>query len=220
VPAYLPAYLIESCSFETNPTVKMNLQALKKSIYCSEFGHRVSIRRVASLVATLSTMVVWFSYSLALAQDNTEQEAFFESKVRPILVEHCVSCHGSEEQSGGLRLDAHIAVTKGGSSGHVIIPGDPEKSPLIRAIRYTEANYQMPPDGKIPDEQIEILVAWVKSGAYWPKSNEADLTQSLPPAQRIEQIRESHWSYRPIGQHEPPRSKRNLGPKVPLIVLC
>ena len=190
----------------------MDLQTLKKSIYSSEIGHGMSVRGFVSLVAALSTMLFWSHCSWVLAQDNTEQEAFFESKVRPILVEHCISCHGSEEQSGGLRLDAHIAVTKGGSSGQVIIPGDPDKSPLIRAIRYTEANYQMPPDGKIPDEQIEILVAWVKSGAYWPKSNDSDLIQTLPPAQRIEQIRESHWSYKPLGHYEPPQVKNESWP--------
>jgi hypothetical protein len=182
----------------------MDLQALKKSICSFEFDYR----RPPLLVALLATTTIWFNSGFAIAQDSTEQEAFFESKVRPILVENCVSCHGADEQSGGLRLDAHIAVSVGGSSGQVIIPGDPDKSPLIRAIRYTEANYQMPPDGKIPDEQIEILVAWVKSGAYWPKGNEADLATSLPPAQRIEQIRDSHWSYRPIGKFEPPQVQK------------
>ncbi|MCU0712534.1 MAG: DUF1549 domain-containing protein [Pirellula sp.] len=181
---------------------------MKKSICSFGFGQR----RLVSLVALLTTTTLWFLSGIAIARDNTEQEAFFESKVRPILIEHCVSCHGADEQSGGLRLDAHIAVTKGGSSGQVIIPGDPDKSPLIRAIRYTEANYQMPPDGKIPDEQIEILVAWVKSGAYWPKSNEADLTNSLPPAQRIEQIRDSHWSYRPIGKYDVPQVQKESWP--------
>lgn len=190
----------------------MDPQNLKKPNLFFEFDQRVSLPQVLQITSGLAALLLWFHAAAAMSQDTTEQEAFFESKVRPIFIEHCVACHGSDEQSGGLRLDAHLAVTKGGSSGQVIIPGDPDKSPLIRAIRYTEANYQMPPDGKIPDEQIEILVAWVKSGAYWPKTDDVDLTATLPPAQRIEQIRDSHWAYRPIGQFEPPRVQNESWP--------
>lgn len=190
----------------------MDPQNLKPPNLFLEIDKRASLCQVLKIKGGLAAVCLWFHASAVMSQDTTEQEAFFESKVRPILIEHCVACHGADEQSGGLRLDAHIAVTKGGSSGQVIIPGDPDKSPLIRAIRYTEANYQMPPDGKIPDEQIEILVAWVKSGAYWPKTSDVDLAATLPPAQRIEQIRDSHWAYRPIGKFEPPHVQNEAWP--------
>src|SRR5262245_21339303 len=76
------------------------------------------------------------------------EEEFFEAKVRPILAAHCQECHGTEKPKGGLRLDARDAMLKGGESGPVLVPGKPEESPLIEAIRY-DGGVQMPPKGKL-----------------------------------------------------------------------
>lgn len=91
----------------------MDPQALKKSIFSFEFDYRRDFIRIILLVVGITLAQPLLKDGFAYAQDITEQEAFFEAKVRPILVEHCVSCHGADEQSGGLRLDAHIAVTIG-----------------------------------------------------------------------------------------------------------
>src|SRR5215207_7329658 len=96
---------------------------------------------------------------------------FFEKKVRPILVEHCLKCHGDlkgKEPKGGLRLDSRAAALKGGDSGPAIVPGDADKSKLIEAVRFQNADLQMPPKGKLPDAVIADLAAWVKAGAFWP----------------------------------------------------
>src|ERR1700759_2711011 len=71
---------------------------------------------------------------------HAEQVAFFESKIRPVLVKHCYACHSatSEKLKGGLRLDSRDGVLKGGVSGAVAVPGAPEKSPLIQAIKHTD----------------------------------------------------------------------------------
>ena len=90
------------------------------------------------------------------AEETTpEQATFFESKVRPLFVEHCYKCHGPDEQKSGLRLDSRQAMLAGGESGPAIDPGKPEASLLIDAINYK--TFQMPPDRRLSAEQITIL---------------------------------------------------------------
>src|SRR5262249_30638203 len=92
---------------------------------------------------------------------------FFEKKIRPLLVEDCQGCHGEKKQKGGLRLDSRPALEAGGDSGPVVVSGRPDVSRLVEAVRYT-GDLRMPPRGKLTDEQIADLTAWVKSGAPWP----------------------------------------------------
>jgi len=93
---------------------------------------------------------------------------FFEQKIRPIFVEHCYKCHSHEAEKvkGGFLLDNREALVKGGDTGPAIVPGESEKSLLIKAVRYTDENLQMPPKGKrLSPEQIAALEAWVRMGA-------------------------------------------------------
>ena len=87
--------------------------------------------------------------ALASAQPFGAAEAggveFFEKRVRPVLVERCYECHGEKKQKGGLRLDQAAAVTKGGDSGPTLVPGQPEKSLLIKVISWSDPDLQMPP---------------------------------------------------------------------------
>src|SRR5437870_3378535 len=94
------------------------------------------------------------------------QAEFFEKRIRPVLVEHCVSCHGSKKQQAGLRLDSRGGLVKGSEDGPVVVEGSPEKSPLIRAIHY-KGDLRMPPKGKLPASAIADLTAWVKMGLPW-----------------------------------------------------
>jgi hypothetical protein len=136
---------------------------------------------------------------------TAEKEAYFETNVRPLLVEHCVSCHGPDEQSGELRLDRRSGIEKGGGSGRVVVPGKPSESSLIRAIGYSDLSMQMPPDGKLPNAAIDVLTHWVETGGYWPEETEAaDAAETLSPAERIDDMRQSHWAYRSIETVEPP----------------
>src|ERR1035441_477022 len=110
----------------------------------------------------------------ASAADLTPaQSDFFENKIRPVLADHCYKCHSTfaEKIKGGLLLDSREALLKGGDDGKAIVPGDPEASLLIKAIRYTDPDLQMPKDKKLEDGQIADLTAWVKMGAPDPRIN-------------------------------------------------
>ncbi len=144
--------------------------------------------------------------------DEAEQEKFFESKVRPLLVEHCIECHGPEEQSGELRLDRLADFQRGGGSGPVVVAGKPDASRLIRAIGFQDNQLQMPPDQKLSAEAIEVFTEWVRRGAYWPGEETAGDEQpvKMSIAEQIESQRQSHWAFQPIVAAEPPANERIL----------
>ncbi len=143
-----------------------------------------------------------------------EREAFFEAKVRPLLIERCLECHGPDESSADLRFDQNPIAEK----SPVVIAGKPDQSKLIRSVRYVDSSKAMPPDKKLSDEEIAILAQWVTDGAYWPKDDKPATAPAkmLPPAKRIDEIREQHWSYRPIGRFAPPSVRDEAWAKQPL----
>ena len=94
---------------------------------------------------------------------------FFEARVRPILVDQCLKCHGPKKQSSGLRLDSREAVLKGGDSGPAVVLGKPEESLLVQAVARTHAELKMPPAGKLPEPSVAILRQWVGLGAPWAR---------------------------------------------------
>ncbi len=116
---------------------------------------------------------------LCPAQAN-EQSDHFESHVRPLLVKNCHSCH-TEEQSGGLRLDSRFAILGGGKSGPAIVPGKPEESLLIAAVRHTHSRLRMPLGGKLSDDEITTLEKWVRDGAFWPETHEEFFISRVRP---------------------------------------
>jgi mono/diheme cytochrome c family protein len=118
---------------------------------------------------------------------------FFEDRVRPILADRCLSCHGSEKPKGGLRLDSLAALLQGGDRGPAIVPGKPEDSLLIQAIRHGEA-LQMPPKAKLPPQEIADLAAWVKSGAPWPDATTAVRAAAVEGRGFTEEER-SFWAF-------------------------
>ncbi|HAC92014.1 MAG TPA: hypothetical protein DCF63_15525, partial [Planctomycetaceae bacterium] len=118
--------------------------------------------------------------------DTSSQLDFFESKVRPLLAGRCVECHGADEQSGDLRLDQKPAEDRSEGAGPLVVSGQPDSSLLLRAVNYQDSSLQMPPEGKLTAEEIEILKVWVHNGAYWPEDNHAGSTDhgsSQPPSQ-------------------------------------
>jgi hypothetical protein len=119
---------------------------------------------------------------------------FFESKVRPVLVENCLQCHGPDKQKSGLRLDSRVALLKGTDAGPVVTPSNPDKSALVKAIGYGGA-IKMPPKGKLPAEAIAALTEWVKMGAPWPE-NGSSANQSN------DETWKKHWAFQPV--KEPP----------------
>ena len=132
-------------------------------------------------------------------------EAFFEAKIRPLLVERCQKCHGVEKQEAGLRLDRRDAAFKGGDSGPVIAPTEPDKSRLIEVVRY-DGDTQMPPSGKLPDDELTLLVAWVKQGAPWPADR--GQTQPADAAGDSAHATANHWAFQPLTRPQPPAVKQ------------
>ncbi len=125
-----------------------------------------------------------------------EQVAFFEKKIRPVLVEHCYKCHSqqAEKVKGELLLDSREGLRRGGRSGPVVVPGHPEKSPLVVALRHSDPDTAMPPKGKLPDAVIADFEAWVRMGAPDPRGG-----SPAPPAKYgvdPEQARR-HWAFQP-----------------------
>lgn len=132
---------------------------------------------------------------------------FFEKKVRPILVEHCYKCHSaqSKEIKGGLQLDVRAGWQRGGDSGEPsIIAGNPDDSPLVRAIKHADDVSAMPPDQPpLPDAVIADLVAWVKSGAADPRDGALKPVRPKLDWEEIYQQRLDWWSLKPVASPEP-----------------
>ena len=122
---------------------------------------------------------------------------FFESKIRPVLATNCYSCH-AQSQLGGLRVDSFDALTKGGKRGTAIVPGDPDKSLLIQAVRQTDAELKMPMGGKLKDSEIADLAAWIKAGAVWPKPAVAPASAPADGKYRISAESRNFWSFQPL----------------------
>jgi mono/diheme cytochrome c family protein len=136
------------------------------------------------------------SWKSAVAEPESDSSGLevFEQRIRPLLADHCYSCHSqhAEKLKGGLLLDSAEGFLKGGDSGPAIIPGDPEKSLLIKAVSYTDPDLQMPPKNKrLAPDQVRLLEAWVKLGAPAPKT-------STVPTAKAGVSRSKHWAFQPV----------------------
>src|SRR5690242_17015385 len=135
------------------------LSMLDVFFFSSQLKIRIGVAAALGWALTLSA---------ATEQLTQAQTEFFENKIRPVLVKECYKCHSQQapKLKGGLSLESREGWVKGGDTGPAIVPGNPDKSLLIVAVRYTDADLQMPPKGqKLSDEQIADLENWVKMGA-------------------------------------------------------
>ena len=112
--------------------------------------------------------LLWISTTSSAQTFTPQQEAFFESKVRPLLADRCYSCHTGKEPKAGLLLDSREAILKGNTSGAALVPGDVEKSKILQVVRY-DGKIKMPPGGNLRQDEVKILTEWVKMGAPWGK---------------------------------------------------
>ncbi len=135
------------------------------------------------------------------ATSASDAERFFETEVRPMLAARCLECHGPDKQEAGLRLDSREALLKGSDGEVVVVPGEPDKSPLIHAVRY-EGNVQMPPAGKLADNELAMLTTWVKLGVPWGGAAPAATAETMP--ERAARAKATHWAYQPIARPELP----------------
>lgn len=130
----------------------------------------------------------------------TSPQDFFETKIRPVLVKHCYQCHAtdSDEVGGNLLIDHRAGMLTGGLSGPALVPGDPDNSLIIQALRYD--GIEMPPDEPLPNEVIEDFVKWVRQGASDPRV-ETPIRRASSDDQQ-----ESLWSFIPRQDHPVPLS--------------
>jgi hypothetical protein len=146
------------------------------------------------------TLLLMLAGGLSRGQEpDAEGAAFFERKIRPVLVERCYACHSAEAAAekklrGGLRLDTREGLRRGGDSGLAIEPGQPEESLLIAALRQQDDAIRMPPRGKLPDSVIADFVAWVSRGAPDPRYEPAATARAARDANGAGR---DHWAYRP-----------------------
>ena len=162
-------------------------------------------KAISSLLVLVVTFGLCPNSSDAFTNDDLkdEQDAqarFFEAKVRPLLIDSCVRCHGDEKQEGGLRLDSQEAFNKGGESGSVIDTASIENSLFLSAIRYKDL--EMPPSGQLSEEKLQILEQWVAEGSYWPAKTES-LSAKRKGEKGFTDEDRSYWFFQPMSKHEP-----------------
>jgi hypothetical protein len=123
--------------------------------------------------------------------------AFFESKIRPLLIEHCYECHATDtKQKGGLLLDSRAGWEKGGDNGPAVVPGDAASSLLIKAVTWADKDLQMPPKQKLAESEIAALTEWVKRGAPDPREKPTLASAKTKPEQAKPDGRK-HWAFQP-----------------------
>ena len=135
----------------------------------------------------------------AAAELTATDRQFFETRIRPVLVQHCYECHAAdaEELAAGLRLDHREGMLAGGQSGTVVVPGDPDASLLIQALRYD--GLEMPPEQPLPATVIADFEQWVRRGANDPREAPA-----AKPVDSTTPVNQPPWSFAPLRQASPP----------------
>jgi len=146
------------------------------------------------------------AWCVVLAGASTGDVDFFEKKIRPVLVEHCYSCHSAEsgKNKGGLRLDTREAMRSGGDTAAAVTPGDPKRSLILEALR-SAGDLKMPPKQKLPDAIIADFERWIKQGAADPRT--AVAAKEKAKGSTIEQGR-SFWSFQPPKESPVPQVKQ------------
>ena len=152
----------------------------------------------------------------ASAQDAREGIEFFEKKIRPVLVERCYTCHSgrARKSKGGLLLDTAEGVLSGGVSGPAIVPGDPDQSRLIQAIRYGDDKLRMPPKRRLAPGQVKDFERWVRIGAPDPRTNSGS-SQAGVYGISVAKAR-SFWSFRPPEDPPVPKPRQAEWARTPL----
>ncbi len=159
----------------------------------------MTLLRVRIVWIGIAVLAAVLSVNLPEGAAAAEKEAFFEEKIRPLLVARCLECHGSGKQEAGLRLDSRAALLKGGDSGPALNADLPLESRLLAAINYN-GDIKMPPREKLSADEITLLTVWIRDGAVFPAAGESSVPAlgfaATPDGLR--QARATHWAYQPI----------------------
>lgn len=148
------------------------------------------------------------------SENSAAHLEFFEKRVRPLLVQHCYECHSDAEADGGLNLDSKAGVERGGDSGAVVVPGKPDSSLLIEAVRYRNLDLQMPPKGRMSDAEIAVLEKWVRLGVPDPRT-QTPSEAVRPTGMSIDEGRD-FWAFRPVADPEVPAVKNAKSVQTPI----
>ena len=149
--------------------------------------------RLHRWIVALVLVVVQTAASARAQEHSTDELHFFESKIRPVLVERCYGCHskGADEIEGSLQLDTRAGIRQGGSSGPAVVPNNPTGSLLLTAIRYE--SFEMPPEGKLPPHIIEDFERWIRRGASDPRDGDIQPVESSIDLERGREF----WAFKP-----------------------
>ncbi|MFO0927256.1 MAG: PSD1 and planctomycete cytochrome C domain-containing protein [Gemmataceae bacterium] len=128
---------------------------------------------------------------------TADEVGFYEKQVLPILKDACFKCHSGKKVRGGLRLDSRAAVLKGGDLGPSVLPDRLDASPLVKAIHFRD-NLEMPPDGKLPAEKIDVLMRWLRMGMPYPPEKEPVAQAPTHQPGAISAEDRAWWAYRPL----------------------
>ena len=173
-------------------------------------------RTQANLRLVLATIALLGGSRLAAAADaSPEGIDFFEKKIRPLLTEHCFECHSNAAKKGvkgGLSLETREGTVRGGDSGPALVPGSPDASAIIRAVRWKDDKLQMPPKKALPPEQVALLEQWVKMGAPDPRDGAAAAAPAAVPLDEAKKF----WSYQPVQDPPVPAVKNATWPAGPI----
>ena len=153
----------------------------------------------------------WGSSASAEETFTPEQLEYFENRVRPILVARCQECHGTAKQESGLALSSREAALTGGAGGAAVVPGKPDESLLIDAVRYD--GLEMPPTGRLSDEEIAVLERWVRDGAAWTPGGGGPL---LGDQEAIFAAAASHWAFQPLRKPAVPKVRQPQRVRTPI----
>jgi hypothetical protein len=165
-----------------------------------EANENVRGRHVWSVRLTMPVAFLLLGSIASWARAN-DSESLFELKIRPVLAGTCSKCHGGKKTSHGLRVDSREALLKGGETGPAIVPGEPDRSLLIQALRYSHPEFKMPPDRRLSNEVVADFAAWIKQGAVWVKNSP---TQPITEHGFSKHARNQHWAFQPIRKIIPP----------------
>ena len=163
------------------------------------------------LVTFLATAAMPANY--AEGPDLDEMVAFFEKRVRPVLVNRCYACHSAATKpAGGLRVDDRNGLLNGGDSGPAVVPGDPDASLLLARIRHQDPKRRMPKEGDLlAKAEVEDVVTWIKNGAAWPAEK---IPESLgKPKLNYASLKARHWAFKPLGRPAAPAVTNASWPK-------
>ena len=173
---------------------------------------------LATASGLMSAIIAAMCCSAVAAGEDPAGSDLFETKVRPVLVEHCYDCHSAQAKKlkGNLLLDTPEGMRKGGDSGPAVVPGKPDESLLIQAVRYEDESTKMPPKGKLPADTVAVLERWISGGAPGPSVHPVR-APSAGSSRRIDfAAGRKHWSFQPVTRHEPPPIKDRAWPRSPV----